>query len=474
MPNTKIANVTGPKGAKGTTGGTGNTGSQGPPGNTGLTGAQGLPGPRTVSANANNKAILGSDSLVYVPLPSVGLATPSASGLLQQVSGNTTDYIDGTNNSQAMYGPTSQPVIWSVRMRSINAVGNPTFEVDQRNIGNATTVQGFALDRWTLGSGGAPTPTWAFSQKQVATNVVWPGTSQVVSRSALQITLTTPQASLSTNQLLWYSTTIEGPGLRPLIGDVHSLSLLVNSSVAPFYLPIGLNDFSGLATIVYLVTIPTANTWTLIQLPNIPVWFSSGTWQVTPGNAGYLLSLGLAVGASKSVTTGVIGLWGNYSNSKYGAQGATNFAAQAANSTFQIGFVQHEPGPYCTPPIDCPFQENLLSCQRYWAKSNGYPRASPTNADWQDLGQFLGQAASAQTTIRLGIQFPVEMAKVPTMTFYDHTTVAGSLYVDGVGSSPVTPQLVTASQCGQAALTTGITYGANSPVLGQWRADTGW
>ena len=92
----------------------------------------------------------------------------------------------------------------------------------------------------------------------------------------------------------------------------------------------------------------------------------------------------------------------------------------------------------------------------------------------QNIGQFLGSTA-AQVTCRLGIAFPVDMAKVPTITLFDNVTNAGTLFVDGVGGNlPATPQLITTSQCGQAALTTGVIYGANSAILGQWRADTGW
>jgi hypothetical protein len=58
--------LTGPAGPTGPTGPTGATGTQGP---IGPTGAQGPPGPTAVSADANNQAKLGSDSLIYVPAP---------------------------------------------------------------------------------------------------------------------------------------------------------------------------------------------------------------------------------------------------------------------------------------------------------------------------------------------------------------------------------------------------------------------
>ena len=54
----------GSQGPKGDTGATGPTGPQGQPG---TTGASGPPGPTAISADAGNFAVLGSDSLAYVP-----------------------------------------------------------------------------------------------------------------------------------------------------------------------------------------------------------------------------------------------------------------------------------------------------------------------------------------------------------------------------------------------------------------------
>ena len=53
----------GPAGPQGPAGPTGSTGPQGP------AGATGPPGPSAVSADASNAAALGSDSLIFVPLP---------------------------------------------------------------------------------------------------------------------------------------------------------------------------------------------------------------------------------------------------------------------------------------------------------------------------------------------------------------------------------------------------------------------
>jgi hypothetical protein len=467
MPNTKIGNVMGAKGTKGATGLTGSTGSQGPPGNTGLTGAQGLPGPRAVSVDANNKAVLSSDSLVYVTSPPTALATPSANGLLRQVSGNTTDYIDGTNNSQSNTG-TVLPVIWSVRQRSYNALHNPNFEVDQYNTTTnfitANTARQSA-DRWMRGYGG----TAVVGTRIVPINYVTaPGFTSVVTRSYLEVNVSTAQTTLAATDYYALNQVIEGGNARALAGDVTSLSILANSNVANAKFSLAIRDSLNKASYVVPVTL-TGGVWQLITFPNIPVFpsINGASYPITPGVIGYQVTI--VLGAGSTYTTPAINSWqsGNF-------LAAPGQSFLGATGSLLLAFIQHEPGPYCTNLIDVPFQENLLNCQRYFAKSNGYNRATPTANDWQELGQFAGSTA-ASTTCRLNISFPVDMAKAPTMTLIDNTTNLGTLYVDGVGGNlAATPALVTTSQCGQAALTTGQVYGANAAVLGQWRADTGW
>ena len=60
------------------------------------------------------------------------LADTTQDGLLRKVSGLTTDFVDGTNHCQDLGSG-----IKLVMPRLFNSIGNPTFEVDQRNIGNA-------------------------------------------------------------------------------------------------------------------------------------------------------------------------------------------------------------------------------------------------------------------------------------------------------------------------------------------------
>src|SRR6201993_4638453 len=91
--------------------------------------------PGRVSTDANNLAVLGSDNLISVPASS----------------------------------------IWSVRLRSFQALGNNTFEVDERNVGAVVTLAAGAasqmIDRFLVNKSAA-TAVVTFQQFSAATPVL--------------------------------------------------------------------------------------------------------------------------------------------------------------------------------------------------------------------------------------------------------------------------------------------------------------
>jgi hypothetical protein len=83
----------------------GATGPAGPAGPVGPQGPAGPPGSGQLSTDPNNCATHGSDGFLYVPL-----ASTTAIGGLKRLSGNTSDYIDGTGSSRPL---ASQPLATS-------------------------------------------------------------------------------------------------------------------------------------------------------------------------------------------------------------------------------------------------------------------------------------------------------------------------------------------------------------------------
>jgi hypothetical protein len=402
---------------------------------------------------------------VTVAASAIPLASSAQSGLLNQTSGNTTDFIDGTNNSQAL-----QPVIWSVRLRSFNSLGNSNFEVDQRNVGNAVANPAggtMIIDRWMK----AGTGTYQVSCQQIPSGagVVLPGTNFRVSAQTFRILLTTPQATLGASDRLGLRTQIEGPRMRELMNDVHSVSLLVNSSVAPLSFSLALYAPTiTTASLVKLCTIPTASTWTLIQLPNIPVWSAAGNWSILPTVQGYNLEICLAAGATMIAPAADV-----WQNAFYtGAPGMSNFCGQAVNSTFWAAFIQHEPGP-CTTLQDLPFQQNLDDCLRYYTKSYHYNTIAGTASSGAGSAIFPAFAGNQPYCWQ---PFKKVMAKIPTVTSYSPTTGAINTMRD-VTPGNVDRAVTAAVNVGDTGFSGFNITGANAAnwiAQFNWTADTGW
>jgi len=350
-----------------------------------------------------------------------------------------------------------------------NAIGNPNFEVDQRNVGNTVNpVSGtgaFAQDRWFVGMSGTMTVT--AGQKTEA--VLIPATNFQISSKFLRVTLTAQEASMAQFDSLRLVQNVEGPQGRSLVSNVTSLSFLVRSSVAGLIFGAVLLDNGGGYTIGKLCTIPAANVWTLIQLPNLPV-YPGANWLTAAGSLGYNLFISLACGSNLSIAAPNV--WAN-TGTKYGVSGQGNFAASTVGSTFDLAFVQHEPGPTCSTLIDKPFSQNLDECLRYFQKTYSYATAPGTAST--AIGTRGGAALVASGTGAYGgFPFYKPMAKVPTVTFYDWTSGAAGAVRDAAGVSHASAVAVNTSDSGFQAVSfaTGVTQPMAVNI--HYTADTTW
>jgi hypothetical protein len=417
------------------------------------------------SAHAASHVTGGSDIIV--------LAGTSTAGLLKQLSGNTTDFVDGTNTCQNLAGAV-QPTIWSARLRSFNAVGNSTFEVDQRNVGGVVTSPPtgiFIVDRWFKGGSGTYTVNMRQNVPSGGPGIPYlPGTNFRLSASWFQVVLTAQEASLAAGDSLCIRQIPEGIRLRELIGDVHSVSVLAACTVAPLTFAVALRDAAATPTrsLIKLCTITTANTWTLFTLPNLPVWPAAGTFNVTPGNQGYDLAITLACGSTNTAAAPDTWQTGNFIS----APGVSNFCAQAVNSVFYLGFVQHEPGPLCTTLIDYPFTQNYDACLRYFTKSYSYG-VKPGTVD--QTGCHTGFNQASQNPYYWYLPFKKVMAKTPTIVGY--STVTGAINNIRNASAGADVATTGVSLAGDSAFTG---FSIASPPASLWghqfhyTADVGW
>jgi hypothetical protein len=312
-----------------------------------------------------------------------------------------------------------QQQIWSTRLRSFNSVGNCNFECNQRSPGLGVSLpagsgSSWPIDRWQLAKVGA---TMVIAGQQQPEKAWVPGTNFQISQSRLDISLQTPQASLASGDNVILQQTVEGPMLRELLSDVHSVSLLVKCTSA---LKFGLNLISAGSPYYFLsklCTISVANQWTLIPLPNIPVWPSGGTWATTAGSTAYLIRICLASGSGAMVSAN--DTWQTGAGGNLGAIGQDNFASLIAGSTFSIASCQHEPGSQCTTLQDVPFQKNYDDCLRYYQKTYPYGTAPGTVTNQG----FVQAVIPANVNPWMYVPFQKTMAKIPvTMQAYSNVT----------------------------------------------------
>jgi hypothetical protein len=420
-----------------------------------------------LKSNGSYAQVLASNVSASVS-GSLVLADATQNGMLRQVSGLTTDIIDGTNHCVPA---ASSPGIGLMRLRSFSSIGNPGSEVDQRYAGAGLVVPTGAftatvVDRWAIGKN---TATATFTARQVVptpTALVAPGTSYQLSSQCFRVLLSAQQPTLAAGEYVQLTQSVEGTLLRELIGDVHSLSLLVQCTSAPFTFSVRLTSPSPYYTLTKLCTISTANQWTLISLPNLPVWTPSATWPLTAGNLGYTLGIGL--GAGSTFTSGANDTWQN-GNFVCGP-GSGNFASFPVNSIFYVGFVQHEPGSVCTQLIDKPFSQSLDECLRYYCKSANYgtlPGAASA------VGINCITPASANPNFYVSFSKP--MAKTPTVTAYSAGTGAVNNVRDvNAGVDRAVSAITNPTEKGFGGCTLSTLNSSVTQYLYNYQADTGW
>jgi hypothetical protein len=356
------------------------------------------------------------------------------------------------------------PQIYSVRLRSFNAVQNSTFEVDQKQAGTLQ-ISG-SIDRWLFNKSG----TMVMTSGQIIPGVLplLPGTNFLISRAAFQVAVSTAQATLGASDYVFVNQVVEGPQFRELSQDVHSLSLLVYSSVASLKFSIALRDPASAKSLVKLCTTSaTQSTWSMISLPNIPVWMSGGNFSSAPGVAGYQLSI--CLGAGTTFTAPAADTWQN--GNFIGAPGMDNFAGKPVNSQFIVAFVQHEPGALCTTPMDKPFTQNYDECLRYFQKTYDYGTKPGTVTN---NGAVAGPA-NANADPYLYVPYKKPVAKVPTVTGYNPVTGAAGSVRDIIGA--VDRPIAGVNYSGDSAYAGfSLTTHNASPAYFVWHhtIDTGW
>jgi hypothetical protein len=229
--------------------------------------------------------------------------------------------------------------------------------IDQRNSGGLLASLGsgqtFIVDRWFYNA----TQSGKF-EGQASLNGVPPpaGASSYLGVASLAST------AVGSTDLYELVQVIEGRNIQDLgFGTASaqpvSLSFMVYSSLTGTFAG-SLRNSGSSRSYVFTYTIGSANTWTKINVANIP-GDVTGTWLITSASG---LRLSFTLGAG-STFQAIPGSWqaGNF----VGTNTSTNVVS-SSGATFYITSIQLEPGGVSTPFENRLFAVELLLCQSYY------------------------------------------------------------------------------------------------------------
>lgn len=253
-----------------------------------------------------------------------------------------------------------------------NRVINGSMRIDQRNVGNVVTNNGYVTDRFPCTNYLSTTVT--FQQTVLGAS----GAPPIITTAPAFVNALTftngSNTTTTTNAQIQMSTCLEGNNIVDLMwGTAQSKTATVSfwaySSVAGQYSFTIINAQTSVTSYVATYSINTANTWQQIVLtvpgPTI------GTWN-NDNSLGIQLLWFLHGSTYQNAST--LRTWytaSSASNNQFTSSTQTNLGS-IANSTFSITGVQFEIGTIATPFEWRPFDVVLRQCQRYYEKSYQY------------------------------------------------------------------------------------------------------
>ena len=347
---------------------------------------------------------------------------------------------------------------------------NGSMEVSQEKGTSGTTVPGtYAVDGWMLNYNG----TMAVSLGQY--------TGQLAASSfdcILAGVINTAQPTLTGSHYVMVRQLIEGYRVARLgwgtaraqpitlgFWTAHSVTGAYSGSVRN-----GASDRSYVFT--YTQNVAGTYEFKTITIPGD----TTGTWLLTNG-IGLVLTFAMACGPTLSNATTGAWLAGSY----IASTSQTNLAA-TINNVFRITGVVVLPGievPTAaqSPLIMRPYDQEVVTCQRYYAKSFA---SGTTPANNTPGVQFIGAVYAGTALLVNRIPFPVQMRGFPTIAFYSPASGTpvngqwqyfnGTSYINsGTTVNALSP--LTESGFGVNMTTAASTIGQSFFTSGHWTAD---
>jgi hypothetical protein len=288
-----------------------------------------------------------------------------------------------------------------------NKIINGDMRVDQRNVGNSTTLTNgvYNLDRWAGQKSNAGVVT-----VQQATDSVPAGFTH-----AMKFTVATADASVAAGDYDGFHQYIEGSNCADLdfgkstAKDI-TLSFWVRSSKTGIYSGSIMNSAANRSR-TFEYTINSANTW---EYKTITLsGDTSGVWLTT-------IAIGLRVFFSFMCGTTwqqAAGSWG--SGNVVGTSNQVNWL-DTLGATFYITGVQLEVGNQASAFENKTFVENLDACRRYYEKT--YPDSLTPGTISTNQLLYISNTSTGSASPVGTWYYKVSKRASPTFTFYNSST----------------------------------------------------
>lgn len=247
--------------------------------------------------------------------------------------------------------------------------------------------------------------------------------SGVVFASSLRLNLTTPQASLTTNQRCRVQTRIEGQIFAPLKLKPMVLTFWVKATLAGIY-SVTFGDSGSSVTYVKDYTVDASNTW---EKKSIALTHSEviGTWNYTT-SVGLGVTFCLASGPDEKTATQDTWLIGDFKSSTFSVNGV-----QAGATDFYLTGVQLEEGTTSSnfDRTGGNTINELRLCQRYFEKSYDLDVVPGTITT---AGEIHSYKSSASSSARGYTSFKVTKRTTSAIIAYSPVTgTTNTVRVDG-------------------------------------------
>ena len=330
---------------------------------------------------------------------------------------------------------------------------NGSFDVSQQNGTTGTgTIGGCPADGWLLGGSGSAVVTI----KQAASGPIMLGNGF---SNFINVGINVASPVLASTESIAMSQRIEGVRISRLgWGFANAKPITISfwvMHVRTGLYSLAIRNFDGSRSYIATYTQNTASTWEYKTL-NIPGCVD-GVWKVdnTVG-----IAISFMLGAGSAITASVANSW--IAGSFFAAPGQVNAVASLSDGSNFAG-VCILPGIYAptaaqSPLIMRPFDQELVTCQRYWQKTYAIEQAPGTNTGSTGI---VGTSTGTLGRPMLQWVYPTRMRASPTVTFYNPVSglVGGAQnFNTGGNQGLITTFALTNAMC--------IGYVNNTPALG--------